>query len=359
MIEAGDVLVARISRLGQAAYVSVNQTPLVPREDLLVARPQRREWGPAICAALCTQAVKRWFGQFFTGGRVVTLTKDQLAAIPIPSPTKYDFSQISKLVDQAGALVHAGQESLDHARGEVELYLQEAPVDFLLDNHLWLQDINVLQGWCWQDVQRYWLHDRAQWQVRRLARLGEAVDLWSHRAKTVAENQRAFVLENDDLRPDWYLALPELRQHPELESSPEQATSTTRRFFAVDREALLLPTVSNIVAEPVVVPTEVFERAGMPLLVPIHWLPLIGLPYPRALAIILDHPFVRLQRRLSVAFSSVAHITREAIADLLIPAVPEERWQAWERDLRQAHNLFIEAMTKAKQAIAIVEEWYP
>jgi hypothetical protein len=358
MIEAGDVLVARISRPGQAAYISVNQTPLVPREDLLVARPQRREWGPAICAALCTQAVKRWLGQFFTGGRVVTLTKDQLGEIPIPSPTQYDFSQISALVDQAGALVHEGQESLERVRGEVGLYLQEAPVDFLSENHLWLQNIDVLQGWCWQDVQRHWLHDRAQWQVRKLTRLSEVADLWSHRAKTVTESQQAFVLGNDGLRPSWHLALPELRQHPEPEPSPEQTPSTTRRFFAVDREALLLPTVSNIVAEPVVVPEEVIEGAEAPLLVPLHWLPLIGLPHPRALAVVLDHPFVRLQRRLSVAFSSVAHITREAIANLFIPAVPEERWHAWESELHQAHNLFIEATAKAKQAIAIVEEWY-
>lgn len=358
MIEAGDVLVARIGRPGQAACISVNQTPLVPREDLLVARPQRREWGPAICAALCTQAVKRWFGQFFTGSRVVTLTKDRLGEIPIPSPIHYDFSQIYEIVDQAGALVHKGHEAIDRVRGEVGLQLQEAPVAFLPENHLWIQDINVLQGWCWQDVQRYWLHDRAQWQVRKLTRLSEVADLWSHRAKTVTESQRAFMLENDDIRPNWYLALPGLQQHPELESSPEQATSTTRRFFAVDREALLLPTVSNIVAEPVVIPKEVFERAEAPLLVPIHWLPLVGLRYPRALAVALDHPFVRLQRRLSVAFSSVSHITREAIADLLIPVAPEERWHAWESDLRQAHNLFIEATVKTKQAIAIAEEWY-
>jgi hypothetical protein len=93
-------------------------------------------------------------------------------------------------------------------------------------------------------------------------------------------------------------------------------------------------------------------------MVPIHWLPLIGLPYPRALAIVLDHPFGRLQRQLGAAFNTAPHITRETIENLLIPAAPEEQWHAWEEELCRAEKLFIEALTKAKQAVAIVEEWY-
>ena len=111
-------------------------------------------------------------------------------------------------------------------------------------------------------------------------------------------------------------------------------------------------------AAPLVVPAEVFNNTALPLMVPIHWLPLADLRYPRALAVVLDHPFVRLQRQLGGAFSTVPHITRDAIASLLIPVVAEAQWDAWDQELRQAHRLCIAAMAEVKQAIAMVEEWY-
>jgi hypothetical protein len=116
--------------------------------------------------------------------------------------------------------------------------------------------------------------------------------------------------------------------------------------------------VGNIVSEPAVIPEEVLQRGTGPLMVPIHWLPLVGLSYPRTLAIVLDHPFGRLQRQLGAAFSTAPHITREIIENLLIPEVPEEQWLACEEELCRAQNLFIEALTKAKQAVVLVEEWY-
>ena len=357
-VEAGDVLVVRVGRSGRACCIPSGATPIVPREGLLVARPKRREWGPAIAAALCTPTMKRWLSQRPAGRSTATLTKEQLGMIPVPSPAWCDFGQIAALVEQATALAHEGQDLLEHVRGGVGLLLEDAPTTMLLDDHLWLPDADVLQGWCWQDVQRYWLRDRAQWQVRGLKPLYEVVDIPSHQPKTSVGDWPAFVLETDDMRPDWYLALPEPLNSQEVASTPARTASATQRFFAVDNECLLIPTVSNIVAAPVVVPEEVFSRVAEPLMVPMHWLPLAGLRYPRALAVVLDHPFVRLQRQLGGAFSTVPHITREAIASLLIPAVSEEQWDAWEQELRQAHSLCIAAMAKAQQAIAMVEEWY-
>jgi hypothetical protein len=131
-----------------------------------------------------------------------------------------------------------------------------------------------------------------------------------------------------------------------------------KRFFEVDLECLLIPTVGNITAAPVVLPGELVGPNRPPVMVPIYWLPLVKLDRPRALAVVLDHPFVRLQRQLAGAFSTVTHITRDDIADLLIPAVSHEVWDRWEGELRQAHRLFIDADAKAKEAIAIAEEWY-
>src|SRR5207249_477459 len=96
----------------------------------------------------------------------------------------------------------------------------------------------------------------------------------------------------------------------------------------------------------------------LPLMVPIYWLPLLKLATPRALAVVLDHPFVRLQRQLAGAFSTVTHITRDNLSDLLIPSLGKEVWDQWEAELRDAHRFFIDADAKANEAIAIAEGWF-
>ena len=73
---------------------------------------------------------------------------------------------------------------------------------------------------------------------------------------------------------------------------------------------------------------------------------------------VLDHPFVRLQRRLAGAFSTVTHITREDIENLLIPSPPEDTWRSWETDLRLAQDMFMAAADLVRRAVATVEEWY-
>jgi hypothetical protein len=358
VVEMGDVLMPRVGRHGQACCVAPRTIPVVPREGLFVARPKRREWGAAIAAALCTPTVKQWLGQLPTTGRTTTITKAQLRDIPVPSPAHFDFGQIAARVEQASMLAREGRERLDRVRGEVGLLLDRAPVNELPKDSLWFSVPDVPQGWCWRDVQRHWLRHQAQWQVRGLKQLDDMIDMGSHRPKTVVRNQPAFVLETGAIRSDWLLALPEPPEHVEATLTSKHSASATQRFFALDRECLLIPTVGDIVAPPVVIPEDVFNYAAVPLMVPIHWLPLVGLRYPRALAVVLDHPFVRLQRRLGSAFSTVPHLTREDIATLPIPAASEAQWSVWEQELRRAHSLFSTAISQVKQTISVVEEWY-
>jgi hypothetical protein len=218
--------------------------------------------------------------------------------------------------------------------------------------------IAALSGWGWQDVERHWLRDRAVWQVQRLRPLREVVDLGRGQPSTVAAAEGRHVLSTDDLRPDWLLVLP--RPGAEAAASPAltDEPAGSQRFFAVDGECLLIPTVGDISGAPVVVPEAVIRGSEGLLMVPVRWLPVGGLAFPRALAIILDHPFVRLQRRLAGAYSTVTHITREEIGDLLVPDPPAAKWQAWEADLRQAQEQFIAAAVTARKAIDLVEAWY-
>jgi len=354
----GDVLVARVGGLGQVGCVTQATESLVPREGILVARPMNKKWGPAIAAALCTEHSRERLSGLLVGSRSASLTIERLSDIPVPSPRHFDFAQVSNLVDAAGELVKAGCEILDRVRGHIGMVLEGAPTEPTRHPFTWVAEPAWLQGWGWSDVQRYLLISRLRLRAGSLIRLGDAIDLDAYRAKTIDVSAGIRGMESDDLRPDWYLGLPTSKPAMANESDEMPSRATPKRFFEVDRECLLVPTAGDITASPVVIPSERTVRGHPPVMVPIYWLPLVNLPHPRALAVVLDHPFVRLQRQLAGAFSKVTHINREDIANLLMPAVTEEIWNQWETELRGAHRLFIEANAKTKEAITIAERWY-
>lgn len=316
----GDVLVSRVGRLGQASCVTNASTPLVPRDSILAAAPVNSRWGAAIAAALSCDNTRRWMSDLVLGNRAASLTIDQLIEIPVPSPREFDFDSIHRLVDQAGLRMNEARKAVSQVRGEVGIELENAPTESLSQLTFWLDDIDALRAWAWQDVQRYSVRRKARRAVRGLQYISEAVSFAGHRASTEAVDRiPSFTIDAKDVRSDWYLALPEQQR-----AASEQATDelVLKRYFSVSDEALLIPTVGDIAASPVVVPQETIVEGDSPLMVPTSWLPIVGLQHPRALAVLLDHPFVQLQRRLGGAFSTVPHITKEEIQELLIPTIP-------------------------------------
>lgn len=354
----GDVLISRVGRLGKVGCVTHATESLLPRAGLFVARPLNKAWGPAIAATLCTNGVRELLNGLLVGTRSASLTIDQISEIPVPSPRHFEFEQIDELVDAAGEAVRAGCETLDRVRGQIGMMLEGAPTEPTRRTFTWLPEPAWLQGWGWTDVQRYLLVSRLRLRAGSLVRLGDVIDLDAARAKTVDMTVAMTELDSDDIRHDWHLVLPASKLNTTEDSLEPTSRVAPKRFFEVDRECLLIPTVGNITAAPVVLPGESVGPNRPPVMVPIYWLPLVKLDRPRALAVVLNHPFVRLQRQLAGAFSTVTHITRDDIADLLIPAVSSEIWDRWEGELRYAHRLFIDADAKAKKAIAIVEGWY-
>ncbi|TWT64408.1 hypothetical protein [Rubinisphaera italica] len=349
----GDVLVARVGRLGQASCVTGASSSLVPRDSVFVATPMRKSWGAGIAAALSTSVARDWMSDLFLGSRQASLTLEQLFDIPIPKPVEAEFEEVDDLVQRAGQLMSDGAGIVGQIRGEVGIALENAPTETLEKSTFWMDDIDELGAWSFQDVRRYWTRRRARAAVKSLQRLAEAVDLSSHRAKTeYGDPTPPFTIDSDDVRSHWYLALPRLR--------PGEPTDKpgTRRFFAVDREALLISTMGNIAAAPVLVPQMILDQTDEPLMVPISWLPFVGLRHPRSLAVVLDHPFLQLQRRLGASFSTVAHITKEEIETLLVPLIPEQQQERWEADLIDAQTKFIEASQIVDHVLAIAEEWY-
>lgn len=355
----GDLLISRVGRLGQVGCVTHATESLVPHAGLFVARPLKKSWGPAIAAALCTSHARGFLNGLLVGTRSASLTIDQLSEVPVPSPSHFDFSEVEELVGAAGELVRAGCEILDRVRGQLGIMLEGAPAEPSGRTFTWVAEPAWLRGWGWSDVQRHLLVTRSRLRAGAVVRLGDVIDLDSSRAKTADVVARVRALDSGDVRPDWYLALP-ARNHAPQQDGPDQLTArlTPRRFFEIDRECLLIPTAGDITGAPVVLPDPPAGPDHPPVMVPIYWLPLVGLDRPRALAMVLDHPFVRLQRQLAGAFSTVTHITRGDVADLLIPAASDDVWDRWEAELREAHGLFMDADAKAKEAIAIAEGWY-
>jgi len=332
---------------------------MLPGEGILVIRPNRREWGPVIAAAICCAWTRQWFGRSDWASHSRTLTTDELSNLPVPSPAHRDVSQLAELVNKAGRLAGTGREIVEQVRGAVALHLEDVPSGSLSENFAWIPDLAAIQGWGWADAQRHWVRDRAQWRIRSLKPLCDVVNLGASHRKTVVWRTGVRVLQMDDLRPDWYLVVPAGRHvRHGAHTEPTIGDRASRRFFEADRECLLIPTVGDITGEPLVLPEIVTRAQAAPLLIPIHWLPLAGLRYPRALAVVLDHPFVRLQRRLAGSFSTVTHITRDDVENLLVPSPPEDTWQAWESELRRAQDMFMAAADLVRQAVATVEEWY-
>lgn len=352
----GDVLVSRVGRLGLASCVTNASTPLVPRDSILVATPKDTRWGAAIAAALSCNSARGWMSDLMRGNHAASLTIEQLNEVPIPSPLQFDFDSVHRLVEQAGLLMNEARKAVSLVRGEVGIELENAPTKSLSQLTFWLEDIAALRAWSWQDVERYSVRRKARGAIRGLQYLSEAVSFAEHRASTEnLERIPSFTIDANDVRTDWYLALPKQQK-----SVGEQANTehVLKRYFSVTEEALLIPTVGDITASPVVVPQESIDGANSPLMVPTSWLPIVGLEHPRAVAVVLDHPFVRLQRRLGGAFSTVPHITREEIRELLIPALPTALLDSWESRMRVAHNQFMHSVELCEQAIKTVEEWY-
>lgn len=349
----GDVLVSRVGRLGKASCVTESSASLVPRDSVFVLTPKKKSWGAGIAAALCSSTVRGWMSDLFLGSRQSSLTLEQLMDIPVPQPSAVNLETVNDMVQRAGQLVSDGTAILTQIRGEVEIQLEHAPVETLAKSTFWLDDIDEIRAWAFQDVRRYWTRRRARRAIKGLQPLSEAVDLAGSRAKTAyGDPTPPFTIDSDDIRSHWYLALPRVL--------PTETTDKpgSRRFFAVDQEALLVSTMGNVAAAPVLVPKVVIEEACETLMVPISWLPFIGLRHPRSLAVVMDHPFLQLQRRLGSAFSTVAHITREEIESLLVPSIPNDTLDDWEAALQQAQDKFIEASRIVDQVLAIAEEWY-
>src|SRR3989339_45096 len=361
-VRPGDVLVARVGRQGRACCVGNEDVPVIPRGELFVVRPRVQAWGPVIAAALSTGAVKEWISHLPTGALMPTLTKATLGQIPVPKPGAFPYEELVERAWDAEGLVRSARRLRDSVRQRIGLLLEKAPATGSAQTYLEIRASDLPADWGWREVSQTWLLRQARRAVKGLSRFGDLIDHGSHRARTTLSGESPFVLRREHLRADWYLAIPEVGP---AEKDAEQAVADggepakKNRADGVDRESLLIPVIGDIMGTPGVVPAEIVDRASSPLLVGTYWLPVVSPRYPRALAAILDHPFLRLQRQLAGSYASTApHIAREEIGNLLLPNPPESQWNQLENDLRAAQEQFLKASSMVNEVLEEVENWY-
>jgi hypothetical protein len=256
---------------------------------------------------------------------------------------------------RADELMREALRVIDDVRAEVALGLEHVPTE-APKRHLWFRLTDHERGWAWRDVCGETVRRRAVWSTPGLVRLGDLVKIAEHRPKTVVPRKPQLVLEWCDVRSDGYLAIPDYTRPPR--PVERQHDSPERRFYEVDEPCLLVPLVGDVEAAPVLLAPPWLEPEAGPLAVPGRWLPLRGLRWPRTLAVMLDQPFVRLQRRLAAVLSTPTHLTYEAIERLLLPELPADLASRCEQRLRAAQEQLAEAHGLASAALCTAEEWY-
>src|SRR5207244_1404844 len=126
-----------------------------------------------------------------------------------PSPAEFDFLTVARLTEEVGRLEQSGRTQIERVRGEIGAVLESAPVTTDSQIAVWFAKLTELDGCGWQEFERYWLRERAQWRVRGLKPLNVVFPVADFRIRTVIPHGRVHVLSANDLRPDCYLAVPE------------------------------------------------------------------------------------------------------------------------------------------------------
>jgi hypothetical protein len=333
---------------------------MVPSAETLVLRPHRPNWGPVLAAVLSTNAV----GQYVRGAAAATgpptLTVNLLQELPVPALDSEEAQVVAHLVTEADTLAQEGERVLDLVRQEVDLVLEGTPSEPPTGSTCWLEPYRIpLRGWAWGNA----CLGRLQAQVRsrcKTARLRSLADLLGgepSRQPTAEVANAVVIIDKGFVRPDWFLAVPPPGPLP---SSPASAAGWGQGplMQKLQEEALLVPLVGDVTAPPVVIGNDLLAWAGGTVQVGLRWLPVTRFRYTRALGVVLDHPFVGLQRQLAGTGSTVTHLAQEDVAAVLVPDVVEEVWARWEARLVEAHTTLFRAAAVANQAIATAEGWY-
>ena len=351
-VSVGDVLLNRIGRQKAACSVTASSGTIVCRDSVLIVKPVAPEAGAVIAAALNSSSVQRWLAGLSVGFGTSSLSVEELCDVPMPKLNAAQTAQVHHAVQDAAELAERAMQRIELVRGEVGVVLERAPVDAVHDHAMYVSDIERLRGWSWQDAQRAIALEKGQKFIKSLRPFGELVNLKSQRGNGLDGGaSEGFLVNASAMQRDAYLALPD-------RVSAEVITTLALALSVVDSEALLVPAAGNILASPAVIPQAWFDEHGSKVSVSGAWVAVAGARYPRALAVILDHPFLVLQRQLSSSHSTVPHITREDIAELLVPDVPEESMARWEELIVRAHAELMESKQQINQVLASAEEWY-
>jgi hypothetical protein len=358
LLAPGDVLIPRVGGDVRACCIGRRQRPLFPSSETLVLRPSRQDWGPALAALLSTSAADSYVHTGTVGTGPPTLTVGLLQNMPVPDLDAEVAQVVARLAVEMEPLAQEGERRLDLVRQEVELLLEGAPGAPFPGRTCWVETLRIPGGWSWGEVcvERMQAEARRRCKATRLRPLAELLGKEPGRQPT-AEAAGGVVIDRQFLRPDWYLAVPP-RQDTGTVSPPTTAGGGQGPLLQkLQEEALLVPLVGDVAAPPVLITKDLLAGAGGVVQVGLRWLPVTGFRYPRALAVVLDHPFVRAQRQRAATGSTVSHLAQEDVGRVLVPAVDDVVWARWEGQVAAAHSFLVRAAQAANLMVLTAERW--
>lgn len=350
LLRPGDVLMPRVGATGRADYVGSVSRPLLAGQELMTLRLKNPQYAPLIAAALSSKNVKAQITGLMAGSTIPTLTRDAIGRILVPDPQQPKAYHLLEELKASKASIAEAESALATTRANVDRIFENAPSDISADNFQWVTTHRMPPDWGWQNVLHHSVIKDGQNRLQAVARLGELPHLNLQRGGFLKAPAQLKRLSTSGFRTQWHLAL--------LESVENESGAQTKAGLVLDRKALLVPMVGNIESAPIVIDEDLIEQASGAIVVPVHWGVITDFDWLRSLAVVLDHPFVRLQRRLAGVASTVPHLPIEALKDLILPAVAASQWAQWETTMETIHSKLFSAAGVYATVSDGIEAWY-
>ncbi len=344
----GDVLIPRVGGGGRADYVGNEASPLLPTQELMAIRLKNPRHAPLIAAALSSEPVRRQMQGVAAGSTIPTLTRNAILQLQVPDPETRKARTLLEMLTHVRESVVRGELELAGIRAEVDRFLENVPAQVTRDGWRWVKPHALPPDWGWQNTVHQFVLKEAQRCLHRTLPLDRLPGLNIQRGGDLKALSGLKRLNPGGFRANWYLALADsIEMEPEFGSKPG---------VLLDGKALLLPMVGGIEGAPIYIGGDLIKQVGGTVVAPSHWGVLTHFAWLRSLAVVLDHPFIRLQRRLAGVSSTVSHVPMELLKELLLPAVPENQWRHWEMSLESIHDQLFAAAGVYRKAINEIEE---
>ena len=350
LLRPGDILVPRVGVTGRADYVKTISQPLLASQELMTIRIKNPKHAPFIAAVLSTNSVKEQIARLAAASIIPTLTRNAIESLLVPDPNRQRVYPLLEELNAAQKSISEAESALTYIRAGVDRCFESAPTNIPTGFFRRVSQQHIPLDWGWKNM----LHDGVikdgQSRLKSIVQIDRLPGLKIQRGGLAKASPDLKRLNANGFRPQWYLAL--------LDSFESDRKSDGKPGLELNRPALLLPMVGAIETPPIYVGENLMEQAGGTVVVPGNWGVMTDFPWLRSLAVVLDHSFVRLQRRLGSVVSTAPHLPMEALRQVVLPAIADKQWNLWETELQIIHHKLTTAAQTYMMVLNKIEELY-